>query len=110
MTLRTKSTGEPKQRALPPPREAANLRGMKLPRKGILIRLGIYLPIIGCLAWQAFFAREKPQPQPAPAPKKEFQIIEVTPEEAKAMGVDLEFPEDPPEPTPDAGATPKVPQ
>ncbi len=108
MTLRTKSTGEPEQRALPPPREAANLRGMKLPRKGILIRLGIYLPIIGYLAWQAFFAREEPQPQPAP--KKEFQIIEVTPEEAKAMGVDLEFPRDPPEPSPEAGATPKTPQ
>ena len=105
MTLRTKSTGEPKQRALPPPREAANLRGMKLPRKGILIRLGIYLPIIGFLAWQAFFANKTPQPTPEESPQKEFQVIEMTKDEARAMG--LEIPEDPPEPA--AEAVPAVP-
>lgn len=77
---------------------------MKLPRKGILIRLGIYLPIIGFLAWQAFFANDKSQPAPQDAPPrnvrtfsgpdgKEIKVIEVTPEQAKAMGV--EIPENP---------------
>ncbi len=78
---------------------------MKLPRKGILIRLGIYLPIIGYLAWQAFFSGNKPQPEPEEAPKgnvrtfsgpdgEEFKVIEVTPEQVKEMGV--EIPEHPP--------------
>lgn len=99
-------TGE---HALPPPRRAANLRGMKLPRKGILIRLGIYLPIIGVLAWQAFFANDKPAPAPQEAPKKKFQVMEVSPEEAKAMG--WEMPEDPPEPAAEpSDAAPKDPQ
>ena len=75
---------------------------MKLPRKGILIRLAIYLPlIIGLLIWQLFF-NERPQPQPeSPAPSKgkvhtfegpegkEFKVIEITPEQAKEMGVQL---------------------
>lgn len=77
---------------------------MKLPRKGILIRLGIYLPIIGFLAWQAFFANDKPAPPPEEPAKKEFQVIEVSPEEAKAMG--WEMPEDPPEASPEPSAEP----
>ena len=95
---------------------------MKLPRKGILIRLGIYLPIIGFLAWQAFFGNNKPAPPPAEAPKgnvrtisgpdgKEFKVIEVTPDEARAMGV--EIPEPPSDSTPAADArdaAPKDPQ
>ncbi|MGH1343022.1 MAG: hypothetical protein ACRBN8_15790 [Nannocystales bacterium] len=92
---------------------------MKLPRKGILIRLGIYLPIIGVLAWQAFFAKKEPQPQPQEAPKgnvrsfsgpdgKEFKVIEVTPDEARAMGV--EIPEDLDKPAADAAEAPKDPQ
>lgn len=74
---------------------------MKLPRKGILIRLAIYLPVIGFLAWRVFFARGEEAPAPVePEPPgnvrtiagpdgKEFKIIEVTPEEAKAMGVEI---------------------
>jgi len=92
---------------------------MKLPRKGILIRLGIYLPIIGFLAWQAFFSKDKPQPAPEEAPKgnvrtisgpdgKEFKVIEVTPDEARAMGV--EIPEHPTEPTAEAAEVQKDPQ
>ena len=77
---------------------------MKLPRKGILIRLGIYLPIIAVLAWQAF-ARNKPQPPPEEAPAKKFQLLEVTREEFEAMG--HEIPEDPPVPEAEA---PKDPQ
>lgn len=105
--------------ALPPPRHAANLRDMKLPRKGILIRLGIYLPIIGFLAWQAFFKNDEPQPAPEEAPKgnvrtfsgpdgKEFKVIEVTPEEARAMGV--EIPEHPTEPPAEAAEAPEEPK
>ena len=79
---------------------------MKWPRKGILIRLAIYLPIIGYLTYQAFFVDRGP-PAEAAAPDepgrvrhiqgpdgKEFKVIEVTPEEARQMGV--EIPEPPP--------------
>lgn len=76
---------------------------MKWPRKGILIRLAIYLPIIGFLSYQAFFKKpdvdEASQATPqAVEPRtrtiegpdgKEFKIIEITPEEAKAMGVEV---------------------
>ncbi|MEM6294382.1 MAG: hypothetical protein AAGA54_24120 [Myxococcota bacterium] len=73
---------------------------MKWPRRGILIRLAIYLPIIGYLSYQAFFAGEK-EPEPPPAADqptvrtlsgpdgKEFKVIEVTPEQAEAMGVKM---------------------
>ncbi|MCR9164297.1 MAG: hypothetical protein ACE37F_24875 [Nannocystaceae bacterium] len=94
---------------------------MKLPRKGILIRLAIYLPIIGFLSWKAFFAGgdEQPAPEPEQTPPgrvrtiagpdgQEMKIIEITPDEAKAMGVEI--------PDPPAGApaneadAPKEPQ
>lgn len=91
---------------------------MKLPRKGILIRLGIYLPIIGFLAWQAFFANDKPEPTPQEGPRgnvrtfsgpegKEFKVIEVTPDEARAMGV--EIPEHLSDLAPDADAADAAP-
>ena len=82
---------------------------MKLPRKGILIRLGIYLPvIIGLVVWRAcVFEREEMVIEQASdaEPKgrvrtmqgpdgKEMKIIEITPEEARAMGVEV-----PPEPS-----------
>ena len=80
---------------------------MKLPRKGILIRLAIYLPIIGFLSWKAFFSGGDEQPAPEPEQTspgrvrtiagpdgKEMKIIEITQEEAKAMGV--EIPDPPP--------------
>ena len=80
---------------------------MKLPRKGILIRLAIYLPlIVGLLIWRAFFFEreeiiEPPSPPSSegrvrsiPGPDgKEFKIIEITQEEAREMGV--EIPEEP---------------
>ncbi len=73
---------------------------MKWPRRGIMIRLAIYLPIIGVLAYQAFFATaEEPEPMPVPGQPtvrtlsgpdgKEFKVIEVTPEQAEAMGVKI---------------------
>ncbi len=81
---------------------------MKLPRKGILIRLAIYLPVIGFLSWKAFFAGSDDPPAPeaeqtspgrvrtiAGPDGQELKIIEITPDEAKAMGV--EIPEHPPE-------------
>jgi hypothetical protein len=76
---------------------------MKLPRKGILIRLAIYLPLIGgLLVWRAcYFEREEiaaePSPQ-QPSPRRidtivgpngeEVPVYGITREEAKAMGVD----------------------
>ncbi len=62
---------------------------MKLPRKGILIRLAIYLPlIIGLVIWRAFFAGGDEAPAaPEPPPPAKFQTI--TLEEAKAMGLEL---------------------
>ncbi len=79
---------------------------MKRPRKGILIRLAIYLPIIGFLSYQAFFVDRSAPPAPDAEAQpgkvrhiqgpdgKEFKVIEVTPEEARQMGV--EIPEPPP--------------
>ena len=88
---------------------------MKLPRKGILIRLAIYLPLIGgLLVWRACFFEREEIIEPAQAPSggrvrtiagpegKEFKIIEITPEEARQMGV--EVPEQP------AGDGPKQPE
>ncbi len=83
---------------------------MKLPRKGILIRLAIYLPIIGALViWRACYFDREEIVEPASAPAEpgrertiagpdgqEFKVIEITPDEAKAMGV--EMPEKPGEP------------
>jgi len=91
---------------------------MKLPRKGILIRLGIYLPvIIGLVVWRAcVFEREEMVIEQASdaEPKgrvrtmqgpdgKEMKIIEITPEEARAMGVEVP-------PTPAAPAAPPSPE
>jgi len=91
---------------------------MKLPRKGILIRLAIYLPLIGgLLVWRAcYFEREEIIEQPAPVPPtvgepgsnqrvrtivgpegEEMKIIEITEEEARQMGV--EIPERPAKPS-----------
>lgn len=94
---------------------------MKLPRKGILIRLAIYLPIIGFLSWKAFFAGGDEQPAPQAEPTspgrvrtiagpdgQEMKIIEITPEEAKAMGV--EIPEHPPGAPAGGAEGPKEPQ
>lgn len=88
---------------------------MKLPRKGILIRLGIYLPIIGGLiVWRAcYFEREQVTVEPTaerPGPRRidtmigpngeEVPVFEITQEEAKAMGVQM------PEPPAKAPASP----
>lgn len=73
---------------------------MKLPRKGILIRLAIYLPIIGYLAWQALSSNAEPEPAPQTKTPgrvrtlqgpdgEEMKIIEITSEEARAMGVEI---------------------
>lgn len=48
-------------------------------RKGIIIRALIYGPIIGYLSWAAL-CRE-----PEPVQKDEFQVIELSPEEAEQM-------------------------
>jgi hypothetical protein len=69
---------------------------MRMPSKGVLIRLAIYLPIIGFLAWRAF-APSEPEPQPAPEAQemptrtfttedgKKIEVIQVTPEQAQKM-------------------------
>lgn len=75
---------------------------MKLPRKGILIRLAIYLPIIGGLVvWRAcYFEREEVAAEQGPKQPplrridtkfgpngEEIPVYAITPEEAKAMGM-----------------------
>jgi hypothetical protein len=78
---------------------------MRWPRKGILIRLLIYLPILGYLSWRVLAAREPAEAPVDPAqsyPKrtfttedgKTFEVLEVTPEQAeKMMGRPLPAPE-----------------
>jgi hypothetical protein len=77
-----------------------------MPSKGVLIRLCIYLPIIGFLAWRAFAPRE-PEPQPESVDTeglptrsfttedgKKIDVIQVTPEQAEQlMGRPLPTPE-----------------
>lgn len=70
---------------------------MRWPRKGILIRLLIWPPILGYAVWSAFFREREPAPPPVveqPVGKKRtiegpdgktFQIIELTPEEYEAQ-------------------------
>jgi hypothetical protein len=77
---------------------------MNLPRRGILIRLAIYVPVISFLAWSAF-AKGKcnASEEPAPATSKpavgkertmtmpdgsEVQYLELTPDEARKIGFD----------------------
>ena len=70
---------------------------MRMPSKGVLIRLAIYLPIIGFLAWRAF-APSKVEDAPGEiAPEdyksqtfttedgKKLEVIQVTPEQAEKM-------------------------
>ena len=90
---------------------------MRWPRKGILIRLAIYIPVIGFLgynAWQKYRARSAAQ-EAAEAPavdprreeleqhKREYtmpdgskqQVYELTPEEAeRLLGTPAVIPED----------------
>ena len=76
---------------------------MKLPRKGILIRLAIYVPVISFLAWNAFGKsgcgkQEEPAPAVQTTPGKqrtmtmpdgsEVHYLELTEDEARQMGID----------------------
>ena len=102
---------------MPPRRAWAKVSGetMKLPPKRVLIRLCIYLPIIAYLAWSAFAkdggtdsaaedgAREQADVQRRDLPRRtltaddgsSFEVIEVTPEQAKQMGLRLPKADDP---------------
>ncbi len=88
---------------------------MAWPRKGILIRLAIYIPIIGFLAYGAFF-RDKDVAEPeASEPEvgkirkavgsdgQVIEYLEITPDEAKQMGYPVQA-EDPPAAQPDQGS------
>lgn len=97
---------------------------MAWPRKGILIRLAIYLPIIGFFTYGAFF-RDKEAPPESAQPAEPsvgkirtmvgpdgqtIEYLEVTPDEAKQMGVSAEqlAPRAKPEPAePEAAVDPK---
>lgn len=69
---------------------------MKLPRKGILIRLAIYLPLIGGLVvWRTcYFEREEIIEQPAPQAPSNGPIRTISVEEARQMGIEVS--EEPP--------------
>jgi hypothetical protein len=82
---------------------------MKLPRKAILIRLVIYVPLLAFATWYFMFrgggADEAAAPassQPAPGKRRtmtmpdgsEVHYLELTPEEARQMGLDPEPPEE----------------
>ncbi len=82
---------------------------MKLPRKGILIRLAIYVPVISFLTWNAFFKNgcgnqepEAPTQQATPGKQRtmtmpdgsEVHYLELTEDEARSMGFDPGSPEE----------------
>jgi hypothetical protein len=70
---------------------------MRRPSRGVLIRLFIYGPIIGYLAWRAFASDPTPSPDADPAQPdatrrtfttpdgKSMEVLEVTPEQAEAI-------------------------
>ncbi len=74
---------------------------MRLPRKGILIRIAVYGTLIGYFGWQAYEKREADQaakkvvddPSVTPGSTRSFtmpdgrtiEVLEVTPEQAKTM-------------------------
>lgn len=76
---------------------------MRLPRRGVLIRLFIYIPLIGFLGWRAYQARcgepeqavepEAPTDDPLAPYRKTIvlpdgtqqEIVEMTPEQAEAV-------------------------
>ena len=63
---------------------------MKLPRKGILIRLAIYLPLIGgLLVWRACYFEREEVIQPAPQGPSHGPIRTITVEEARKLGIDV---------------------
>ena len=89
---------------------------MRLPRKGVLIRLAIYVPLIGFLSWnaitncQARRAAEEAAATPAPNVQERLEphkrmitmpdgsqqaIYELTPEEAQELlGAPVDVPDD----------------
>jgi hypothetical protein len=92
---------------------------MRLPRKGVLIRLAIYVPLIGFLSWNALQsceARREAQEAAATPPEPSVQerlephkriitlpdgsqqaVYELTPEEAQELlGAPVEVPDDAP--------------
>lgn len=96
---------------------------MRLPRRGVLIRLVIYLPLFGFLGWRVVQARcGEPEPTVEPEPSLQDdlapyrktillpdgttqEIVEMTPEQAEAvLGHPL-----PREPDPDEAEAPAKP-
>ena len=77
---------------------------MQLPRKGILIRLFIYLPLLGFFGWQAYqrYRAEQTVEQDAKAAPelegrktkftlpdgKSVEVVEISEEQARQMGLD----------------------
>lgn len=74
---------------------------MQLPRKGILIRLFIYLPLLGFFGWQAYQRYRSEQAVESAAPElegrktkftlpdgKSVEVVEISEEQARQMGLD----------------------
>lgn len=73
---------------------------MKLPRKGVLIRICIYVPLLlyfGYLAWQKYRAEQAPPEAPAIEGRKHtftlpdgksVEVVEITEDQARELGLD----------------------
>lgn len=74
---------------------------MNLPRKGILIRLFIYVPLLGFFGWQAYQRYRSEQAAETEAPQlegrktkftlpdgKSVEVVEISEEQARQMGLD----------------------
>lgn len=86
---------------------------MRLPRKGILIRLCIYIPLLGFFGWKAWQRYQAEQTVERAAPEidgvkrtlttpdgKSIEFIEITEDQARKMG----YQPDTPAKAPDAPA------
>lgn len=91
---------------------------MRLPRKGILIRLAIYIPLLSFFGWKAY-QRWSATPPPSnesafDGPRQVFklpdgksvEVVQITEEQARQMGLDIDAAKAPAEP---AGAAEKKP-
>jgi len=75
---------------------------MRLPRKGILIRLAIYIPLLSYFGWKAYQRWSATPPpsseSPLEGPRQVFklpdgksvEVVQITEEQARQMGLDID--------------------